>query len=574
MSPSEDRVARVFSTAESRDELVDELRKLAHEGLSTLELRRAVSELEARDEERSPLRVVVLSSYTTELLRDALSFEALLRGFQLDLQLGEFGQVEQELLSGRLFREPVDATLLLLTAEDALREGRTADELPALTELVRLARTQATGELVLSVLPDGWQAGVPKPVESPDVLNAAVDWGSHLDDATCFDTRMWEASQFPLRPKGALRLVARLFAMALRQRSTPIKCVVLDCDNTLWGGVVGEEGVEGVDLSETWLEFQRRLLAIRERGVLLALSSRNDEAIVRRVFEERAESVLEFGHFSAWRIHWEDKAQSLQELAEELNLGLDSFLFVDDSEFECQRVRLALPSVRVSSMPSEPHEIANALAHLQELELEARTEEDRLRPERMREARARESSRAQVTSLEEYLDSLEMVLHIREDPADEAERIAQLCQRTNQFNLTTHRHTRDAIESFLASDDARVATCSLSDRFGELGVIGVMIVTGCADNRFDVDTCLFSCRALGRRAEEVFVHDTLASLTNASPGSVTAQFIPTAKNARASEFWRDLGFSEKADGRFEIQADQLTTDHPAAVHFRIRRDEK
>ena len=417
MSLAEDRVQKILESQAHVPGRIDELRKLARIGLSVTELRKAVVALRELNRKLEPVRVVVLSTYTLELMRDAWQFEALLHGFELDLVFGDFGQVEQALIAGELFRRPTDAVYILLRDEDVRRDPWTAESLADGTavplQLARMARGQGAGQLVVSILAHDSASPLEEALlsslcEHVDFRGVRLERGDLLERTTdaIFDARMWSASSYPFTPLGGQFHARSLFESVWRHRRPPVKCVVLDCDETLWGGIVGECGLDGLSFCKARLALHDYLLTCRARGILLAICSKNDLAAVQAVFEQHPETRLRWEHFTASRVNWNDKAQNLVELADELNLGLESVLFVDDSPFECERVRTALPQVRVTRMPSEAEGLAGALNHLRELEPWAVTSEDLRRAESMREEQGREVARSEFGNLEDYLDSL------------------------------------------------------------------------------------------------------------------------------------------------------------------------
>ncbi len=335
------------------------------------------------------------------------------------------------------------------------------------------------------------------------------------------------------------------------------KVLVLDCDNTLWGGVIGEDGIDGIQLDRhqypgrAFFDFQTTILHLAVRGVLLALCSKNNECDVLEVLDRHPACQIRRAHLAAWRIDWTDKASNLSALAGELNLGLDSFVFVDDSPLECELVRQVLPSVTVLQVPGKLHELPTLLFRDGLFDTLRVTEEDARRARLYQDQRQREELRGAVANLDDYLRSLQTVASIHRARPGEVPRIAQLTQKTNQFNLTTRRDSEQDIRSFISDDQVIVFSLTARDRFDSLGLVGVLIV--CIDGvEARIDSFLLSCRALGRRLELAMIEHCLAELRDQQGIKMfRAEYLPTARNAQVAEFWPSVGFA----------ATETTNDH-------------
>ncbi len=358
-----------------------------------------------------------------------------------------------------------------------------------------------------------------------------------------FDWKYWFISQAGLNPRLS-KPFAEWFARKLDQiASKRKKCLVLDLDNTLWGGVLGEDGVEGIKLAGAYPGkasrlFQEGLLELQRSGVMLAVCSKNNEADVMDAWERHPQMVLRADSFVAWRINWTDKATGIKELAEELNIGLDSMVFLDDSPQECELVRLALPEVEVPDFPSQPYELPAFLQSLVEkyFRIYTVTAEDAAKTEQYKANAMRTQSQWEFVDFESFLRSLEIKITI--EPANEFNipRIAQLTQKTNQFNLTTRRYTESDIKQF-QQRGWKIWCLGVSDKFGDYGITGCAMVDGNA-----IDSFLLSCRVLGKGIEKVFAKKVLSLLKEQGLKTVSAQFIPTSKNSPASGFWEVVGF--------------------------------
>lgn len=334
---------------------------------------------------------------------------------------------------------------------------------------------------------------------------------------------------------------------ALRGRAK--KVLVLDCDNTLWGGVIGEDGLDGIQLDRhqypgrAFFDFQTTIRQLAARGVLIALCSKNNEAEALDVIDHHPACQLRRADLAAWRINWNDKASNLSALAAELNLGLDSFVFVDDSALECELIRQLLPQVTVMEVPRKLHELPPLLLRDGLFDTLSVTGEDSRRTRLYQDQRQREQLRSAVHSIEDYLRSLETVARIHRADNGEVPRIAQLTQKTNQFNLTTRRYSEQDIRAFIADEDVEVFSLTARDRFDSLGLVGVLVVF-IEGTEARVDSFLLSCRALGRRLELAMIARCLAKLREQRGIEISrAEYLPTARNAQVADFWPSVGFS-------------------------------
>lgn len=332
--------------------------------------------------------------------------------------------------------------------------------------------------------------------------------------------------------------ISRAYARAIRERFVPRKkLVVLDADNTLWDGIIGEDGVEGVEIGSQFpgivhQKFQEQLLALRAGGVLLALVSKNNEADVREAFGA-LEMPLQWEHFTAARVNWEPKSQNIAAMAEELNLGVDSFVFIDDNSFELEEVRHALPSVDCYEFDArKPAEALTLLARIKDLSAWSVTSEDLEKARQYAQEAERKTLQAAAGSLQDYLRSLEIRIEVGRNRASQLPRIAQLINKTNQFNLTTRRYSETQLRDLMGAAD--VFDFRVIDRFGDMGIVGVVIVVGA-----EIDTFLMSCRALGRQVEGLM----LKHVREAVARPLRASYVPTAKNGMVAEFYEKNGLA-------------------------------
>lgn len=339
------------------------------------------------------------------------------------------------------------------------------------------------------------------------------------------------------------------------------KCLVLDLDNTLWGGVLGEDGVDGIKLGgdypgKAYSCWQRALLQLERNGVILAVCSKNNEADVDEAWQHNPHMILNREHFSALRINWQDKATGISEIAEELNIGLDSIVFLDDNPAERELIKQALPQVEVPDFPLKPYRLMPFFKELVEkyFRIYAVTSEDRAKTEQYRANAQRRAEESRFIDMESFLYSLDMRLDII--PADEHNlpRIAQMTQKTNQFNLTTRRYTEADICQRM-EQGWRVYCMSVSDRFGDSGITAAILLQPMGDDEINIDSLLLSCRILGKGIEEAFIKTVFNLLRLDGYRTVTGDYFPTAKNHQTADFLDRMGMTME------------TTDDSGAKHY-------
>ncbi len=343
------------------------------------------------------------------------------------------------------------------------------------------------------------------------------------------------------------------------------KCIVLDLDNTLWGGIIGEDGIEGIKLGPTspgieYVEFQRALLSLYNRGIILAVNSKNNYDDAIKVLQEHPYQVLRENHFAALRINWQNKVQNLIELAQEINIGLDSMVFIDDNPVERAQVRQALPEVLVVDLPENPKLYRTTIEHLNVFDVLSLTKEDLARGEMYVGRRKRIELERKSASLEDFLRTLDLRVHVRTVTDFDLPRVVQMIGKTNQFNLTTRRYSHAEVQHFRESDEYVVYSMAVTDRFGDEGVVGVAIVERRPDE-WRIDSFLMSCRVIGRSVETAFLAKIVSDAKSAGAKTLLGEYIPTKKNPPAADFYERHGFVKKAekDDGTVIWALDLTT---------------
>lgn len=365
----------------------------------------------------------------------------------------------------------------------------------------------------------------------------------------------WYLAKVPFAPavfRSAVRdIKAALRALEGRAR----KLVIVDLDGTLWGGIVGDDGWENLVLGghdargEAYADFQRALRALKNRGVLLAIASRNDEQVALEAIRSQPEMALGLDDFAGWRINWGDKAENVADLVAELNLGLDSAVFIDDSAAERARVAQALPEVLVPDWPSDPMLYRRALSALDCFDTLGVSDEDRRRTELYASERARARARDPAGSLEDWLRSLELEVTIEDPGPANLKRIVQLLNKTNQMNLTTRRLTEAELHDWLERDGRRLWAFRVADRFADAGLTGVASVESRGRVGAVVDFVL-SCRVFGRRIEQLMLAVLVEHARAAGLAELRAHYLATDRNRPCLEFWLESGFDRRADDVF------------------------
>jgi len=364
-----------------------------------------------------------------------------------------------------------------------------------------------------------------------------------------YDPRYWHIGRAPFTRQALREIAIEDFKFVRSLSGKAKKCLVLDCDGILWGGIVGEDGLAKIKLGRTYPgsafnEFQQEVLNLYNRGIILALCSKNNEEDVWEVFRKHPDMILKEKHIATTQINWRDKAANLRQIALDLNIGMDSLVFMDDSEFEVNLISKALPEVEVIHMPpTKVMEYRNILASCGLFDTLTLSAEDKKRTAMYKAEVARKNLQVQATDMKTYFKTLGMELEIRFANEFSIPRIAQLTQKTNQFNLTTKRYSEADIKTFANSDQSDVIYLKLKDRFGDSGIVGVCILRY-RDKKASFDTFLLSCRVLGRGVEDVFLIQALKLAKKRGCEVAIGEYYATRKNSQVRDFYIKKGFKE------------------------------
>lgn len=563
----------------------------------------AAKKLDAKRADLIPLRVAILSNFTAEPLAPVLVARALPSRLLIDTWMPGYDLWSQEVLDPnsklRTFSPQVvivaldlDHFVPALSAPflETPREeiGRQVEDAAVrLRESLEALRAWSKAKILVHSfpLPTRRALGVYDPFSPQGQTSAIRALNERLMETSrsienCYlvdidrliasvgeprwrDSRMMMLARMPLTPAALHSLTGEYLRYLRAFSGTVRKVLVMDLDNTLWGGILGEDGIDGIQLGDeypgnAYLELQNAILALHRRGVVLAINSKNNSEEVAEVLAHHPKMVLRAEHFAAIRANWQDKLTNVLEIAEELSLGIESFVFIDDSDAECERLRQALPEVLTIQLSGEPAGRANVLRDLGVFDTLSYSDEDRERGTFYRREVQRTQLRKSMQSIEDFYRSLEMELSIEPIHSGNIARAAELTQRTNQFNLTTRRFTRDELAQLMAAGTTEGYGFRLVDRFGDNGMIAVATLEA-SEDKMTISNFLMSCRVLKRTIEDA----VLAFLTEraASRGTpfIEGLYRPSKKNGLVAELYREHGFRD-AGQTGDTQVFQRSTD--------------
>lgn len=537
-------------------------------------------------------RLAVIGDCATQQLATALRGESVRRNFPLSVLDADYDQMEAQLLDphSEVYAFQPDYILLFASLEKlklrfydtapAARAGFADAELERFASLWQAIAANSKAKVLMFDFPEaedsvfgsfalrtpvsfGYQVRKLNLLLSETI---AVDYSfvypvalsavqTARGKAAFFEDRTWYLAKMAVCTDALPAVASRILDTVLALAGSVKKCVVVDLDNTLWGGVIGDDGIDGIQLGElgdgpAFIALQRWLLELRRRGILLAVCSKNNEDTAREPFEKHPEMVLRLDDFAAFVANWENKAQNIQEIQKTLNIGLDSFVFLDDNPFERNLVREMLPDVTVPELPEDPSAVPAYLESLHLFEAVSYSEEDAARTAQYQAEASRTAAQAKFQSYDEYLSALEMKGEILPFDSFHYPRIAQLTQRSNQFNLRTVRYSEADIAALAQDPDFYTRYMTLSDRYGEHGLISVVICKKTAEDTLFIDTWLMSCRVLRRGVEECLFDAIVKMAQDAGFRYLAAEYLPTAKNKMVEHFYDSMGMQPQGNGRY------------------------
>lgn len=542
------------------------------------------------------MKLACLASFTIELAEPAIELQALRAGISAEIYVGPFGRAEQELIDAAsgLTKFGPDAVIVAIRLQDAcpgIYEAFNSLSADVVRHMIEDWHTRLRS--ALAAFRSGWSAPVllqnydlpaaqalgiadrNAPASQRAAINRAndglADIASTLQNVYVMDydalvarhgrtgwsdPRLAYYARMPVAPRNYWHL-AGFYIRHLRPLvGLSRKVLVLDADNTLWGGVVGDVGLHEIALGQdypgnAYVAFQRCVLDLYHRGVVLCLVSKNEPGIVEEVLHSHPEMILRREHFAAMRVNWEPKPANVEQIASDLNLGIDSFVFLDDSPVECEMMRTALPQVLTIQLPPEPAAFPGVIGSLDCFDQWSISDEDRRRGRLYTEEAGRRTLQKTAVDMPTFLRQLEMTMTIYTDHAPHVSRAAQMTRRTNQFNMHTVRCTEDDIRQLMNAEGSLVFTLALSDRFGDNGIVGLSVVHLGRDE-WVLHMFLMSCRVLGRTVEQTFLGWIAEQACVGGASRLVGEFVPTAKNKPFVGFYESCGFVA-AEAMGEVQ---------------------
>ncbi len=371
------------------------------------------------------------------------------------------------------------------------------------------------------------------------------------------ENKMYYIAKMPLSTKILPEVAKQTIDVIKAMKGKMKKCVILDLDNTLWGGVIGDDGLENIQIGELGLghafsEFQMWLKELQKRGIILAVCSKNEEVVAKEPFLHHPEMVLHMEDIAMFVANWEDKASNIKRIQETLNIGMDSIVFFDDNPFERNLVKSMIPDITVPDLPEDPSQYLEYVKSLNLFETAVYSETDKNRTKQYQEEIGRVNLQKQFSSYSEYLESLEMVAEAKPFDKFHFSRIAQLTQRSNQFNLRTIRYTEQEIEQLAKEKEHLTLYFTLKDKFGDYGLISVVVLDKQPENTLFISEWLMSCRVLKRGMEEFILDEIIRTAEENGFKKVIGEYIRTPKNNMVSELYKKMGFHEIEKDRYEV----------------------
>ena len=537
------------------------------------------------------LKVAILSSFTLNGLSEILHVKSSELGIRYQSYLGGYNQYNQELLDSQseYYKFSPDVTFLILDIRNFLGENfhfpynisdnerklLVNEKINQIENIIKCFEKNLNSKLIItnfnipSYSPNGITEtksdfGFHEMIEelNRSLRNISKTHSSvYIYDFNHFVSKYGEKNIFDYRQfhVGDIQIALNFipsFAYDLMSYIKPItgtnkKCIVLDLDNTLWGGIIGEDGFDGIELGHSsngkaFVDFQKELLSLWNHGIILAINSKNnfDDAI--KVINEHPNMILREKNFASIQINWNDKAQNLKQIAEEINIGLNSIVFFDDDKINRERIKQEFPEVLTIEIPDDPSQFSSILKNLNDFNVLQRTDEDIKRGQMYAQQRERKELEKSISNLDDFLEQLDIKVKMKNSSEFLIPRISQLTLKTNQFNLTTRRYQEEEIRNFTNDHKFIVGCAQVLDKFGDNGITGVYIINK-QDKIWSIDTFLLSCRIMGRGVENGILSQILIDAKHNGVEEIRANFIPTQKNKPAENFLPDFGFQKEGD---------------------------
>jgi len=539
------------------------------------------------------IKIAILASFTAKGMEQVLSVKCFQLGIDPKIHVSDYNQYSQEILdkNSQLYSFNPEVILLFIDSRtifgDAyflpyslsvdVRKNVSSKKTSEIFALVEQIKNNTSAKIILHNLevPIYSPLGIVENKQEHGIIEIVQDINSALRnsyksngqvfifdyDAFCskigkqniIDYKMYYLGDIKVHLQYIPDLCDEYLAYIKPLLSLSKKCIVLDLDNTLWGGVVGEDGFDGIKLGPTpdgrsFWEFQKYLLSLFQRGIILAINSKNNSDDALKVIREHPYMVLREKHFASMQINWNDKISNMKLIAKDINIGLDSLVFFDDDKLNREMVQDALPQVHVVKLPDDSSLYLKTLASLTDFNTFQLTDEDKRKGQMYAEQRKRDESLASATDINQYLRNLQMEVTIKKADSFTIPRISQLTQKTNQFNMTTRRYLEENILKFSKDNSFIVLSVTVVDKFGDNGIVGCAIIEN-KGVKWRVDTFLFSCRVIGRYIENLLLSYIINAAKKQNAKILVGEFIESKKNAPARNFYKENGFKlvEKKD---------------------------
>lgn len=538
------------------------------------------------------VRVALLSSFTINGLEDALRVKSAEKNIRCITYVGGYNQHPQEILNTKsgLYKFLPDITFLLLDTRSILgdlfyypysltakeRKDFIENKTKELLNLVEIFTSISKSKLVITnlVIPTHSSYGILETKtdfglrEMIREINAQLEKSfRNIDSVYLYDfnqffflhggKHVFNSQQFLFGdikvsldyiPYLAYDLMGYIIAVLGLSK----KCIVLDLDNTLWGGVAGEDGFDGIKLGPTppgnaYVEFQHYLHSLYQRGIILAINSKNNLDDALNIIRDHPYMILRENHFACMKINWNDKVSNMKEISDELNIGLDSMVFFDDDPANREYMKTNLPQVLTVDLPADPSNYSTIIQNMNDFNVLKITDEDKNRGTMYQQQRERNELENSSSNLEDFLKQLDIKITIKKSNTFTIPRISQLTLKTNQFNLTTKRYQEEDIRKFSSDDKMLVGCAQVEDKFGDNGITGAFIVRKDNPKEWMIDTFLLSCRVMGREVEKALLSYIIEKAKEDGVEKIKAEFIPTKKNKPAENFLPNCGFKEEGN---------------------------
>ena len=554
-------------------------------------LSKTIEQLQNAGSNLSPLshfHLGILGNATTCLYVNALRGATARYGVNLETTQAEYDQVMQTAMdpNDRLHTVGVDAVLLALDYHGLPFDAGAK----AAIEYVKTIRDCLSAPIIYQTIvsPPEPLLGSLDAIESGTMLNKVMEFNAALFELAAQqsdyvfdvanlanmvgtqnwqDQAQWNLYKLPFAQKLMPVYVDHVGRMLSAIRGLSKKCLVLDLDNTIWGGVIGDDGLSGIKIGqgdgvgEAHLDIQRTVLMLRDRGIILAVCSKNDDAVARQPFRKHPDMLLKENHISVFQANWKDKASNLEVIAKTLNIGLDALVFLDDNPVERKQVRDALPMVSVPELPTDPSSFSRILLNAGYFETVSFSADDKRRAEQYRSNALRAELQIKARDMGQFLNSLDMKLEIGPFNDFNKGRVVQLINKTNQFNLTTRRYTENEIDDMMSDASVITLQARLIDKFGDNGLISVGI--GRIEGKICIiDTWLMSCRVLGRRVEEAFLSAFASSAQKLGADILEGLYVASEKNSMVADHYKKLGFTKT-----DVNANETTWRLSVSEHI-------